>query len=650
MVLLLVSVLLPTIGALAAFCFRRRRKLTDVIGAGSVVIGACAGLFPVLRHLVWFGGGADGFSCFGIDFRLDVLSAIFLLPILILSPLCALHAVNYVHDVRRKGEFWLFFNVMCSALLLVPLAGWGTPVFFLAAWELMGFSSFLLVAFERGSADVCRSGWIYFLSVNAGAALLIPMFILGGSPFGAEWRTAIFLLALTGFGLKIGLAGLHVWLPSAHSAAPAPVSAMMSAAMNNLGFYGILRTMEMWTGIESAFGWWLLIPGVVGSCGAMLFGLAQTHVKRLAAYSSVENFSIAAIGFGLGMLLLTNGLTAAAVAAFGGAFLHLWNHSMLKGALFLCCGSLHIGCGTYRMEKLGGVLKKMPFTGGVFMFAASAISGLPPFNAFLSEFLIYFAAFSGLVGGGAVLSAASLTAVLALALTGGLAVAGFTKASGMIFLGEPRSDLAVNAAESPWQTKTALAVLSAAAVFLMFCGGWAVGLFVPAIAELTGIGNNFDFKIPAFAVLTRIGMFGGLAAVLFMLFSAVRLWLLRGKKVDEGPTWDCGYIAPDARMEYSPASFSRPLEIFFNGILRCGETLTEPDGLYPRRGQRVHSLRDAAERWIFEPLFHMVEKLAVRAHRLQSGYLHLYILIMAVTIIAMLVWAFGVPCGDWRAE
>ncbi len=555
------------------------------------------------------------------------MSAVFTVPLLILAPACALHARDYIHE--RGWVFWGFFNLLTATIMLIPTVCFDSPAAFLLLWEIMGATSFALVCFEFKHRDTRSAAWLYILSAQAGALCLILMFILLNSPLAKSMPVVIFILAVLGFGLKCGLAMLHFWLPPAHAAAPAPVSALMSGAMNNMGIYGIFATGSLLLksapeGTAGTFGWILFAMGICGALGAIIFALAQTHLKRLIAYSSVENFGIMALGYGLfflGIHWQNNTLAGLGLAA---ALLHMYNHSMLKGLLFLCAGAVHIGAGTYQMEKLGGLMKKMPLTGFAFLFGSAGISGIPPFNAFLSEFLLYAAAICGLshAGSSNAMFFVSLAVIIVLALVGGVAAAAFSKASGIVFPGEPRSAEAADAHDVPRTTKTAL-------VFLMICS-IATGLCAPFFLR------QYDIA----PILMKINLLGTAMLITGMVLYLGRRPAKTAALDKTGPTWDCGYAAPAARMQYTGNSYALPLAKFFHALLGTEHHLRKPDGIFPGKSSESFTTTDFSERCLWRPVFRAVIKLSEKVHHLQSGYLHLYILFMVIAIICMLVWAF----------
>ena len=372
---------------------------------------------------------------------LDPLSTAFLIPILLLSAAASVYAIGYL---RGQPAAKVRLSIFMYLLLVVSMCVVGCArdaVLFLVAWEIMALSSFFLVLYDSDRADVRQAGWMYLVASHIGTAFIIALFLLIGHTAGSfdfdRWTnlpssgaaglSTCFILAVIGFGTKAGFWPLHVWLPEAHPAAPSHVSAVMSGVMIKTGIYGLMR---MLTFLGPPPAWWgltILGIGILSGILGVLFALAQHDLKRLLAYHSVENIGIIAIGMGAGMIGISFGLNDVALLGFAGSILHVTNHALFKGLLFLGAGSVAHATGTRNIESLGGLMKKMPVTGATFMTGSAAISGLPPLNGFVSEFLIYAACFklalSGAWGG-----AIGGCAIAALALIGGLAAACFAKA------------------------------------------------------------------------------------------------------------------------------------------------------------------------------------------------------------------------------
>ena len=412
---------------------------------------------------------------------LDALSAVFVVPIALVVALAAIYGGQYLrgsHEARRVAVSWFFFNFLGATMLLVVAAR--NAVLFLICWEGMSLASFFLVNGQHERDDVRRAGWVYLVAMHLGSACLLVLFLLLGRGSGSldfdrlsaepHLAGAMFLLALAGFGTKAGMVPLHVWLPEAHPAAPSHVSAVMSGVMIKTGIYGLARTLCILGEIPAWWGWTLVAVGILSGILGVLLALAQHDLKRLLAYHSVENIGIICLGLGVGALGVSYGIAGMALLGFLGAILHVINHALFKSLLFLGAGAVQHATGTRDMDRLGGLLKVMPRTGTTFLIGACAISGLPPLNGFVSEFLIYLAVLGGVTEAGH--SSGHAWAVLCvltfggLALIGGLAAACFAKAFGSVFLGEPRSEEARRGHEAGRAMGIPMAILAAACVIV----------------------------------------------------------------------------------------------------------------------------------------------------------------------------------------
>ena len=380
-------------------------------------------------------------------------------------------------------------------MLLVVVARNG--VLFLMSWELMSLASFFLVTLEDEKESVRRAGWIYLVAMHLGTAFLLAMFLLLGKNAGSldfeRLSTAaapsgvFFLLAVIGFGTKAGFIPMHVWLPEAHPAAPSHVSAVMSGVMIKTGIYGLLRMLTLLGPPPAWWGWTLVAIGVVSGILGVLYALSQHDLKRLLAYHSVENIGIIAMGLGVGVLGISYENPTMAALGFTGGLLHVVNHAVFKSLLFLGAGSVLHATGTGELDRLGGLLKRMPVTGATFLIGAAAISGLPPLNGFVSEFLIYLGAVAGLGSQAHIAPAWPLMSVLVvggLALIGGLAAACFTKAFGIVFLGEPRSDEAAHAHEAGAAMRWPMVVLAGLCVLIGLAAPLWPLVLQPAVAAV----------------------------------------------------------------------------------------------------------------------------------------------------------------------
>lgn len=566
---------------------------------------------------------------------MNALNLLFLTPIVILGLTAAIHATAYLHGEARQHlpRFWFFFLTTLAAMAGVVLSP--DKLTFLLAWEAMGLASAGLVAFENTEKQVRKATWIYFLACHAGACALMLAGVLLNKP---GCTLAAFICAVVGFGLKIGFPPFHIWLPEAHPAAPAPASAIMSGAMIPLGFYGLIRfvtpwgqTPQIWGQTPEMYaisGWILLILGIFGALGGILFALPQVNLKKLLAFSSVENMGV--ITMGLGLALLGTGpecITPITHLAICGVLAHVLNHAFLKGALFLGAGSVLRQTGTLDQDKLGGLMKRMPKTGTLFVLNALGLSGLPPLNGFLSELFIYLAAFAAIKSHQPGLMVAGFLVLVALSLTGGLAAAAYCKAIGATFLGEPRTPAAAKAVETPRR------------MYLVQLALFALSIGMTILIAVSALVNLKCCK----AIFTA-GLFGlalvGLTAALVLLR---RFICPRGNEKPLRPTWDCGYHEPTARMAYTATAFTQPLVDLCASILKPRRHLIPFTGhpATPTDAALVTETDDRALAGFWRPIFTWCARLFQRAHLLQNGSLHFYIFVVILGVLALLVAAMA---------
>ena len=556
------------------------------------------------------------------------LETFFSIPILVLSVAAAVHATAYIHGEARRHlvRFWVFFLATVASMLAVVHVG--GKLQFLLAWEAMGLASAGLVAFESKEKSVKKATWIYLLACHAGACALM---LTGVFQMRPDAWIAAFAFAVVGFGLKIGFPPFHAWLPEAHPAAPAPASAIMSGAMIPLGFFGILKFFpiaHLSSFDAQVYGWTLLALGAIGAVGGILFSLPQSNLKRLLAFSSVENMGVVSLGLGLGAVLYARGdFTPLALLSIAGALVHILNHAFLKGALFLGAGSVLRQTGTLDQDRLGGLLRRMPFTGSLFTVNAFALAGLPPLNGFMGELAIYVSAFLAINTGDLVLASAGFLVALALALTGGLAATAYAKSIGCAFLGESRSREAADATESPKR-------MYFAQIFLSLFSLAMIPGSVYFIHKFTG-----GFKTEIFIMTAMVGF--AFAAVVVSLLLLRRFICPRGKIKPRLPVWDCGYDAPTSRMAYTATAFTQPLVDLFRPILKSRRHVQpfKGDPAAPSGAAIVTETDDFALGRLWRPLFSRAARLFQRVHLLQSGSLHLYILIILIAVLALLVAA-----------
>jgi len=588
---------------------------------------------------------------------LDALSVFFLIPLFIISSLCVFYGWEYLkHDTKNKSlsVTWFFYALLVFSMALVFMAR--NAILFLIAWELMAVSSFFLVMFEGEKAETTFAGWIYLVATHLGTAFLLVMFVILGNLAGSLEFNAfsnidrfnpslaglIFILAVIGFGAKAGIVPFHVWLPEAHPAAPSHVSALMSGIMIKTGIYGLLRIL---TYLGQPPLWWgglLIGSGLVSGVLGILLALSQHDIKRLLAYSSVENIGLICVGLGIGMLGQNTGMQTLMFLGYAGALLHIFNHSLFKSLLFLGAGAVAHAAGTKRMDFLGGFLKKMPWTAGTFLIGAIAICGLPPLNGFVSEFFIYWGSLEGLMARSHYLVGLFVIIIGAGALIGGLAVACFIKTFGIVFLGESRKPALKEIREITWLMRLPMILLAILCLAVGICSPWLLKMLRPVL-EIVMAQAADDMSLLFSKATEALSMITNYAVILLLLFLGIfflRRWAVKNRPIAAGETWACGYLHPSARMQYTASLFTQPLTMLFRNVLFFRQYKVLKGKFFPQEGSFKSETHDPAG-YIYQPPFILFKIIAHRLRLIQHGNLHLYILYIVITLIVLLIWKVG---------
>ena len=576
---------------------------------------------------------------------IDPLTAFFLVPLFGLGALVAFYGRAYLGHARSPRPAALL-NLLLSAMTLVLVAR--HALVFLVAWETMTLLAYLLVTTDDRDAEVRRAGWVYLIASHLAMLALIALFLAlgehgGGLDFaslGAAGRAAppvawgLFGLAVLGFGIKAGVFGLHVWLPEAHAAAPSHVSALMSGVLIKLGLYGLLRTLSFLPP-DGGFGIVLMSLGLAGATAGISLALYQRDLKRSLAYSSIENVGIALVGLGLGTWARARGDHAVATLGMAGGLLHLWSHAAMKGLLFLGAGTIVHATGTRDLERLGGLARRLRWTAPAMIAGAVAIAGLPPLNAFVSEWLLYRSLITaGLEPGWWSLPA--LGAVALLALVGGLAALCFVRLIGVALLGQPRSDAARDAHEGPAAMVAPVVLLAGVCLAIALAPGPVVAALAPLIAALTGADRSALTAIRD--ALTPLVVCN--AVVLAVLVIAGTLAAVAARRAPAGETWGCGYAAPSPRMQYTGRAFAEYLAgRLLPRRLRPRRRQIVPDGLFPAVASLSTECADPLTRGLYEPFLIRWGDRFMRLRRAQQGSLHLYLLYILVIAVLGLGWA-----------
>jgi len=642
--LLFVSIAGPIAGLAGAFRAPRLWLYATLAGA---VAAFAAAVWILTTGATW--DWQPEFSLGGerLHLRLDGLSAFFLALLSVLGGVGSLYQQEYwpdkLHPVSApSGRAWWNGLFVCMGLVLLSANG----LHFLIAWEIYTVCAYFLITRERQKRAVRQAGWLYLAASHVGTLCLFAFFALLAARTGG-WQlgplperpdlTPLFWLALAGFGLKAGMFPLHIWLPSAHANAPSHVSAILSGVTIKMGIYGLVR-FSGWLPTPDAAGWTVAALGVVSAVLGVAFALGQHDLKRLLAYHSVENIGIILIGLGFAMIASAHGHAAWGQLALAGSLLHVWNHGLFKALLFLGAGSVLHATGTREMSRLGGLWRAMPWTAGLFMLGAMAISGLPPLNGFVSEWLVFLGLFDAVSAHGAASWAAVPAAVL-LGMTGALALACFVKVCGVVFLGLPRSAVAVQARECGWQMRAPMIILGSLCVLI----GLAPALVWPAVASASAAWQPLWIDSPLPAPLITLGAFNLSLAALASL-AAISLWRrVKGNGLQRAGTWDCGYAAPTPRMQYTAGSFAGIITGWFAWILRPQRHAQLPKGNFPADASLEEHTPETVLEHVVEPAASAVLSVSTAVRHLQHGRLQAYILylLIGVAALALLAWWGG---------
>ncbi|MBS0385638.1 MAG: hydrogenase 4 subunit B [Proteobacteria bacterium] len=657
---LLAIAALLALGPLAVLTFRSR------LSSGLIYILAFVASVTILvagaTHL-WRSDSVEsltlalGLPSLGAHFRLDALSAAFLVIVDLGAAGACIFAIGYGRHETARGRVLPFFPLFLAAMNVVVLAA--DAFSFLMGWEFMSLASWALVMTHHRESENARAGYIYIVMASLGTlALLFCFGLLAGSGGGYDFAAmrahspapvaaaSVLLMALIGAGSKAGLAPLHAWLPLAHPAAPSHVSALMSGVMTKVAVYGFIRiAFDL---IGAPLWWWGLIVLLVGGLSAVLgvlFAMIQTDLKRVLAYSTIENIGFVFVGLGLALAFEANGLTAAAALAFTAAIFHAFNHSLFKSALFLGSGAVLEATGAREMDKLGGLIHRMPATALAFLMGSVAISAVPPFNGFASEWLTLQAILLSpqlhewplkiLVPG--------VGAMLALAAA--LAAACFVRAYGVTFLGRPRSTDAADAKETDFFSLSAMLSLAVACLIVGVLPGLVMDAFAPAAQLAVGAhmpAQIHDRWLSIVPVAESRSSYNGLLVFAFALASMAATVLaihwFASRSLRRTPAWDCGFPNPNSITQYGAGSMAQPVRrVFADFVFRAREQVDMPaPGAFEAARFRV-DVRDRLWDALYAPIAGLVAFVSDKLNYLQFLTIRRYLSLVFASLIALLL-------------
>ncbi len=666
------QILLLIAGGGAGFLFDRRgekaNRATHALAVLASVAGILFSVYILLTGNCWVREWQGSLPVGPLRFAADRFSALFIFIISFLSFAASIFAIGYTREYQGKRNIALlgfFYHAFILAMLFVVTVQ--NAFYFLLFWELMSLASYFLVIFEHEKPGARSAGTLYLIMTHIGTAFIGTAFWLlfmhsgsflfqtfreSAGTLSPALKSVIFFAALIGFGTKAGVIPLHVWLPQAHPQAPSHVSALMSGVMIKMAVYGLLVFLFKFLG--EIPGWWghvVLGVAILSTLFGILYALMENDLKRLLAFSSIENIGIILLGVGMALVFSSANQPLYGCFALIAALYHVINHAMFKGLLFLGAGSVLSATHTRNMEDLGGLIRKMPWTAACFLTGAAAISALPPLNGFVSEWFVFIALLLGFESTGAGIQFFSPVLAVLLGFAGALAAACFIKAFGISFLGQPRSRHAAEAREVSGSMKLGMGILGASCFGLALGAPWVFRILGKTIEAFSGAQlsmegltqKTFLFSpsgtsqfSPFFIVLVVLGF--ALGAVLF-------LRLICGKQsVRIGPSWDCGLPGLESRMQYTSTGYSKPLRRIFSFLYQPTRRVElEDEGLeILRTAQRFESkITHHADEWVYQPLSELVARLSRKAKQIQTGHIQLYLSYIFITLILLLLFYGG---------
>jgi len=590
-----------------------------------------------------------------VRFIVDPLSAFFIIIISLISCFGVIYSNGYLKPYINAGKnisaHLIFLMTLIASMLLVVTCQ--NALMFLICWEIMSLSSFFLVIFENEKKDILKAGIKYLIFMHISVVFIIIAFAMlslksGNFDFNSFsivlqnnkiFANTIFLLTFIGFGTKAGFIPFHNWLPDAHPAAPSHVSAIMSGIMIKTGIYGILRIILLINIPSKLLAFSVLLISIITALYGILYAISQNDLKRLFAYSSIENIGIIGIGISTGMLGLTYGNNIVALIGFSGSLLHILNHSIFKQLLFLLAGNVYLKTHTRDIEELGGLIKSMPITGILFLFGSIAICALPPFNGFISEFLIYFGMIKGLEITNFFVILGLIFAIAGLAFVGTMAILCFTKAFSIVFLGMPRTESA-----SRVMNDVEKIMIIPISILALLC--LTIGIIPQYIISLINkpaglLANNIEVSVIPLDILQQISILSSILLGIILLLIGLKYILCKGK-IQYQDTWGCGYDRPNRFMQYTASSYASPFLSMLRPLFKKVFDIEKPKKLFPSKAHFVLHIDDIEEAYVINPLVKFDEWFLSKFEKLQSGNLQNYIKYGLIFLLIIIIGCLAI--------
>jgi len=625
--------------------------LVELLAAGSVLLSGRSRTFSSTAIL----------PLAGLRLLLDPLGALFVAIVAFVGLAATVYLVRYAFEGLTTRSATACYALFVTSLLAVPAAA--NTGSFMFSWELMAISSLLLLLVEHRHRQSAREAaqWYGVMTQMGAASILLGLLVLGSHAGGQTFadikssaaglsptvRSVGFMLVLFGFSSKAGAVPFHVWLPRAHPEAPSPVSALMSGAMVSLGIYGIIRVGgDLLSG--GLLWWWVLViaMGVLSALFGALHATASSDLKRLLAYSTIDNMGLVLIGVGASGALWVTGRRDVAVLAMIAALFILVVHASFKGCLFLAAGAIERSTGTRDLDQLGGLIHRMKGTASVFAIAAFSIIALPPLSGFAGEWLLFQSLLHGFTDRNTTTVIALLAGVVAFALAGGLTAVAFVKAFGIGFIGRARSPGAGAATEVAGSMVAAMVLLAGPCLVL----GVVPGLAIPLIAKAANVGLPSATPNPLVRGpnLELAGYYGAIEPALLLVALVVAgcltwgvLKLVARRATRRAEAWGCGRELQTSRMQYTATSFAEPLQRVFSDVLRpdidVEVTHVAESRFYEKALAYSNETDDAIERSFYRPVASAFRWWGERARRIQNGSVHRYLAFGFAALVMVLV-------------
>src|SRR3972149_5210154 len=564
----------------AAFTAAAIASVFGIIFSFSVVMGETFNLTLLTSSFLNFG------------FLVDKLSAFFILVISVAVLAVSIYSIGYVKEYFGKkniGYLGFLYNIFILSMVLVVSAN--NAVMFLIVWELMSVVSYFLVVYEHEKPETRRAGFIYIVMTHIGTGFILLSFLIlanssgsfnfesmNGASLSPLLKDLVFILALIGFGAKAGIVPLHIWLPYAHPAAPSNISALMSGVMIKTAIFMLIRIFFDFLG--AGVSWWgfvVLGVGVISALAGIMYAVVEPDIKRMLAFSSIENMGIILIGLGASMIFLAAGSPGLSAIAAIAALYHLLNHSVFKGLLFMGAGSILFSTHTKNIEELGGIIKKMPLSSILFFIGILSISALPPFSGFVSEWLTFQSLLLSFSMDDTFIRIALSISAAALALTGALAAFCFLKTFGIGFLALPRSEHAEHAKEVNNPMLFGMGIFALLSIMLGILPFYILPELGLIAQTFTG-GISFSYDFPGtIAIPSGISLSMPVLLILMLillLIPFIMLFIYKTKRAPLYETWGCGQPVSCARNEYTGTAFSKPVQMWLANFYKPAKEIT----------------------------------------------------------------------------